>query len=72
MLRVSHIEQNLVVHPAVPIGGDLGSIVVHVDMGSELDPAIAPVEVVRVLEVLVAILVDAHQGSDLQIIVSAK
>jgi len=41
-------------------------------MGGKLDPAIAAVEVVRVLEVLVAVLVDTHKSSDLQIIVPEK
>lgn len=52
-------------HPAVPFGGDLGTVIVHIYMRGKLDPTIPPIEVVRVFKVLVAVLVDANQRSDL-------
>lgn len=39
-------------------------------MGRKFDPAIAAIEVIGILEVLVSVLVDADEGAGLQIIVS--
>lgn len=40
-------------------------------MGRKFDPAIAAIEVIGILEVLVSVLVDADEGAGLQIIVSS-
>lgn len=39
-------------------------------MGRKFDPAIAAIEVIGILEVLVSVLVDADEGAGLQIIIS--
>ena len=55
-----------VVHPAVPLRGDLTAVVVEVDAVAVHHPAVLPVHVLIVLVVPVAVLVRSHQGAHLQ------
>lgn len=58
---------SLVVHPAVPFRGDARGL--HVVDLLVLDPAVLAERVLQVLEVLVAIAVDAHQRAKLDLTV---
>lgn len=62
----------LVVHPAVPVGRNHGGIVLVAHMIRPDHPAIAAVEVVRILKVFVAVLVLANEAAGLQIVGAAN
>lgn len=57
-------------HPTVPLGGYLRGIVFVANVLGKLDPTIASVEIVRILEVLVTVFVLSDQLSRLNVVVA--
>lgn len=58
------------VHPSVPIGRDVGRVVIVAILVGEDDPAIAQEEIIIVLVIFVAVLVFANQLSVLDLVVA--
>lgn len=59
-------------HPAVPFGRNLRSVIVKIYMFGVFDPSITTVEVVRILKVFVSIFIFAYKLAWFEVVESEK